>query len=140
MKYILIFLSLIIISCSPQKRLHRLLEKHPELLVSDTVYIKDTVITQKYKIDTIITYDDFFGSDTIYIQKDKLSIRIIHDTNFVKIKGECSSDTIYIDRKIPVNKMKEYVPTLIDKITEYFPILLVILICMTIVYFIARKR
>lgn len=42
---------LLFVSCSPQKRLSRLVKKHPELLVRDTIRIKDSAYA---RIDTVM--------------------------------------------------------------------------------------
>lgn len=98
------------ISCSPQQRFHRLIEKHPELLTTDTIYIHDTVkiIVPKIEYDTIIN-EHFFTEitrDTLVIQKDRLRVEIFHDTiqKNVYINGECDTITVtkIVERKIPV--------------------------------------
>ena len=103
-------LLLFLISCSQQKRFHRLIEKHPHLLTMDTVYIHDTVKIEVPRVvhDTIIN-EHFFTEitrDTLVIQKDRLRVEIYHDTikKNVYIRGECDTITVtkIVERKIPV--------------------------------------
>lgn len=109
-KFFPILILLFLISCSPQQRFHRLIEKHPELLTTDTIYIHDTVkiIVPKIEYDTIIN-EHFFTEitrDTLVIQKDRLRVEIFHDTiqKNVYINGECDTITVtkIVERKIPV--------------------------------------
>lgn len=112
MKYLLI-LSLIIISCSPQRRFDRLIKKNPWLLTKDTLFIKDTIRDTirinipEVRVDTVVEYIDLF--DTIYIEKEQLKVKVWMDRyNKVYIQGKC--DTVYIikpyekivERKIPI--------------------------------------
>lgn len=108
-KYILILL-LFLISCSPQKRFHRLIEKHPHLLTTDTVTIHDTVRVEVPRVvhDTIISQHFFteITRDTLVLQKERLTVKIFHDTikKNVYIKGECDTITVtkVVERKIPI--------------------------------------
>jgi hypothetical protein len=105
--YVLIFL--LLSSCSARWHL-RQAEKHlkkAELkgaqVKADTIFVKDTVVTQ------YVTHDTLFRSavgDTILIEKEKLRIKYVRlagDT--VHIQGECLPDTII--REIPVTIHKE---------------------------------
>lgn len=112
MKYLFI-ITLIIFSCSPQRRFDRLIKKHPELLTKDTLYVKDTIHdTIRIKIpevhvDTVVEYEKLY--DTIYLEKDQLKVKVWMDREKkVYIQGKC--DTVYIvkpytkivERKIPI--------------------------------------
>ena len=91
-------------ACSPQRRLNRLLENHPELTVSDTVRLRDTVAIPEATADTFV--DLKIMTDTVIIEKDRLSVKLFkqHDTLFVE--GKCAADTIYRELRIPVEKIK----------------------------------
>ena len=60
MKYTIYILIFILAACNPQKRLHRLVTKHPEIVKQDTILIKPkitvsgTVKTKTVEIDTTI--------------------------------------------------------------------------------------
>ena len=96
--FVYLILLIFIISCTPQRRFTRLIEKHPYLLTTDTLIIHDTVRVEVPK--TEIT------KDTLILQKERLTIKIFHDTirNNVFIQGICDTITIekIIERKIPI--------------------------------------
>ena len=101
---------LIIISCTPQRRFTKLIEKHPYLLTTDTLVIHDTVKVTVPKIihDTIVN-EHFFHEitrDTLILQKERLTVKIFHDTikKNVFIQGECDTITVekIVERKIPI--------------------------------------
>lgn len=93
----------IIYSCSPEKRLHRLVVVHPELVKTDTIKISDTVITAGTEINTAIPVS--LLKDTVIVEKEKFRLRFIeiHDTLFVE--AEQITDTIILTRVIPVEKI-----------------------------------
>lgn len=112
MKYLFI-ISLIILSCTPQRRFDRLIKKHPWLLTKDTLYVKDTIrdtiriTVPEVHVDTVVDYIELF--DTIYLEKEQLKVKVWMDREKkVYIQGKC--DTVYIvkpyekivERKIPI--------------------------------------
>ena len=138
MKYFLI-LSLIIISCSPQRRFDRLIKKNPWLLTKDTLFIKDTIRDTirinipEVRVDTVVEYIDLF--DTIYIEKEQLKVKVWMDRyNKVYIQGKC--DTVYIikpyekivERKIPIRYYEKtpWYKTLLNNIIGIFLSLLLV--------------
>ena len=109
-RFLIAVLLLGMFACTPQRRFNRLIEKHPHLLTTDTIYIHDTVeiLVPKIEYDTIYS-EHFFTEitrDTLVIQKDRLRVEIYHDTikKNVYIRGECDTITVtkIIERKIPV--------------------------------------
>jgi len=105
-------------ACTPQRRFTRLIDKYPHLLTTDTLTIHDTVRVEVPKVvhDTIIN-EHFFTQitrDTLVLQKERLTIKIFHDTikKNVYIKGECDTITVekIVERKIPI-KYYEKTPT-----------------------------
>lgn len=148
MKYFLI-LSLIIISCSPQRRFDRLIKKNPWLLTKDTLFIKDTIRDTirinipEVRVDTVVEYIDLF--DTIYLEKEQLKVKVWMDRyNKVYIQGKC--DTIYIikpyekivERKIPIRYYEKtpWYKTLLNNIIGIFLSLLLVYFT----YLIIRKH
>ena len=138
MKYLLI-LSLIIISCSPQRRFDRLIKKNPWLLTKDTLLIKDTIRDTirinipEVRVDTVVEYIDLF--DTIYIEKEQLKVKVWMDRyNKVYIQGKC--DTVYIikpyekivERKIPIRYYEKtpWYKTLLNNVIGIFLSLLLV--------------
>ena len=98
---LILFLS----SCSPQKRLQRLLKKNPELIELDTIRVIDTVIIQRYDttlINTIIRQDS-----VTLINTERIKIKYYYDTITEKIEHFISlpSDTITQEVIIPYEKI-----------------------------------
>ena len=138
MKPPLSFLLLILLlsSCSPQYRLNRLIALHPELKTPDTLFIKDSVIIPQIQVDTMLDLKTI--RDTIIIQKDRLQIKLsrIHDTLF--LSGKCKGDTIYITRRIPVEKIKIVKPDYLDNFISRLPWIVIGLICLILLFVFIR--
>ncbi len=103
MKRIILILAVILIGCSPQKRLNRLIERNPELLTIDTITDTVTVIVPEVKIDTFLTLTNLL--DTIYITRDRLKLTTILQNDTLYIAAECETDTIEVIREIPVERV-----------------------------------
>lgn len=101
-KLYLVALLLSLVACSPVKRFNRLVERHPELIRTDTIVRQDTVtfVVPEVKHDT--AFIDRELRDTVYIEKDRLNIKLwqVHDT--VHVEGECKSDTITVVREVEI--------------------------------------
>lgn len=110
-KIFLILVAMVLISCNPQKKLQRLVKKHPELLQTDTIHFVDTItlMTQRVHKDTITSLQSI-THDTLIITKENLKVKTIYNyqTDSIYISGECESDTItqIIERQIPYNKIE----------------------------------
>jgi hypothetical protein len=104
MKY-LIILSIFLISCSPQKRLQRLVRNNPELIRVDTIHFKDTinVITKEVYKDTLTTLKSV-SKDTLIITKENLTVKTFYNyhTDSLFISGECESDTILVPYEVMI--------------------------------------
>lgn len=102
--YVLAILTLAIAltSCSPQRRYKRLIEKHPELIETDTVEVHDTTI---YEVEVPVPeYRDSFviKNDTV-IETEKLIITKFKDQFHVVVKKDTINvrDTITKVVKVP---------------------------------------
>jgi hypothetical protein len=106
MKFYLFILVLTAISCTPQRRFTRLVEKHPYLLTTDSIQLIDTVrvVVPEVKVDTVVQVDRLY--DTITIQKDQLTVRVWMKGDSVYVQGE--SDTVIVDRIINRNIPVKY--------------------------------
>ena len=107
MKYLIIVI--FILACSPQKRLNRLIDKHPELSTLDTIRDTVMVIVPKTITDTFISLDSL--RDTVIITKDRLTIKTVIKDNKIYIEGECDTDTIYQPFETIVEKVIYKTPT-----------------------------
>ena len=91
-----------LISCSPQKRLNRLVRKYPQLTQLDTIRIIDTIVIDNFNYDTIETVN--YHDTTIIVNNERIEARYFYDTLTQEIYHEitCKSDTIIQDRFIPI--------------------------------------
>ncbi len=94
-----------LISCTPQKRLNRLVRKYPQLTQLDTIRIIDTIVIDNFNYDTIETVN--YHDTTIIVNNERIKARYFYDTLRQEIYHEitCKSDTIIQDRFIPIEKV-----------------------------------
>lgn len=132
---LLISLVILICSCTPQKRLARLLDKHPYLIDQrDTITQRDTVIRPVFRHDTLFLpvpgeRDTFIistprGVTNVYLNEDKSEARV---------KQELKADTIIQTRTI----IKEMVDTSEETLERWFWKVVLTAAGFLIVYFIA---
>ena len=101
---ILFLLLYFLFSCTPQRRLNRLLTNHPELLEKDTIVVRDTVVVDNYNYDTttiIRSYDT-----TTVINNERVVLKYYYDTlrEIIHHDVECLGDTVYIETLVPIEK------------------------------------
>jgi hypothetical protein len=95
MKYLIVIFALILVGCSPQKRLNNLLVKYPELTKTKT----DTITTTKtlYEVDTFKILQS--SIDTVLIASDcdnlisQLDSLVVENSS---VKTVFSIDTLYL--------------------------------------------
>ena len=100
------------LSCSPAKRFNRLITKHPELLVQDTLLIRDTITLYVPEVhtDTVVTLKEL--TDTITLTKERVTVKAwyVPKEKKVYIQGKC--DPVYItkivERKVPIKYYEKY--------------------------------
>lgn len=115
MKYF-IAICIVLVGCAPQKRLNRLIKRHPELVKIDTAIVSDTVHIETIKADTVFKDTTYFRllRDTITITNDRLTIRQYHTRDSIFIEGECLGDTLIREIKVPYQTVravtKEVIP------------------------------
>jgi hypothetical protein len=101
---ILFLLLYFLFSCTPQRRLNRLLTNHPELLEKDTIIVRDTVVVENYNYDTttIIRLHD----TTTVINNERVVLKYYYDTlrEIIHHDVECLGDTVYIETLVPIEK------------------------------------
>lgn len=110
-----ISLLLVLISCTGEKKLHRLLKKYPHLTQTEIVTFQDTIRdTIRVEVPGVSTNQNFSLDqlkDTVYIDTNQLSIIIYSKGDSVFVEGAC--DTVFVQvpfekiitRKIPVDKI-----------------------------------
>jgi hypothetical protein len=105
MKNLIFILLILFVACSPQKRLQRLIRKHPELVATDTVKLSDTVISEHIELDTIFILNPS-GKDTIILREKNVLTRIYRHIDTLKVFTEVQPDTVIITREVINNKVK----------------------------------
>jgi len=109
MKYLLIIF--IFFSCSPIQRHARIVKKFPYVHTVDSIKLIDTVRLNTYKVISDTVVHEKYLTDTITLNKDNLTVRVLRFMDSIYINGEC--DTIFIEkvivRNIPVKYYKEKV-------------------------------
>jgi len=130
---------LILASCTPQKRLNRLVKKHPELIKVDTLSVHDTIHTETIKADTVFKDTTFLRllRDTITVVNDRLRINTYHYRDSIFIEGECIGDTIIREIRVPYKYIQ---PVTKVKTPAYIIILLVGLVILLILLGIKSLR
>lgn len=138
-KLCVFFTLCLLFACSPAKRFTRLIEKHPELIKTDTITQIDTLRLEipKTEVDTVFKTNQLH--DTVYIEKERLKIKMytVHDSIYVD--AEC--DTIFIEKiietKIPV-KYYEKKERFIDQVKRYGKWSLIIILIIASLYLILK--
>ena len=99
-----IILICLIVGCSPQKRLNRLLTKYPNLTEKDTIVLRDTITIQNYVHDTTTVLE--FHDTTTVINNERVILKYFHDSLTKEIHHyvECKGDTVYVEKPYYVEK------------------------------------
>ncbi|MDD3739130.1 MAG: hypothetical protein PHP31_07550 [Lentimicrobiaceae bacterium] len=107
-KYKTIIFAIIIVfltSCTPQKRLTRLLHRHSYLTYNDTVFHEKKIITSGIWLDTTFIINSFkipeypdllFVQDTFIIRDERIKGSLILDANRLKLSLKQEPDTIRV--------------------------------------------
>ena len=139
MKFLILSTLLILYSCTPQRRFERLITRHPELLTTQYIVVRDTIriTVPEVQVDTIIDKQTLV--DTIYLKKEQLKVKVWMKGEKIYIQGKC--DTVYIDKvitaKVPV-KIYEKTPVW-KKIINFIVTLIFIVVILYILYRLIRK-
>jgi hypothetical protein len=100
----IILLTILAYSCTCERKLDKVLKKCPELLVNDTIKIRDTIVINGVQKDTVFNY---LVKDTVIIREGGLTMKYFYNTHdsTIYLSGKC--DTIYIPytKDIPVNQI-----------------------------------
>lgn len=102
-----VFFIIVIISfsCSPQKRLTRLLRNHPELITKvDSVTVKDTFVVKEQHFDTVIS--NYFDTARIYTTDSLVRVKLIKIHDSVKVEIQLKGDTLIITKRVPYKKIE----------------------------------
>lgn len=120
-------------SCSPQKRLNRFLDRHPEFK-TDTL-IHDTIIIEEMVHDTTI---QALPGDTVIIEKENIQVQIIRvGTDSIDVRIERHEVKIPVLYKVP--QIKNNIPATASEKRNSFNTGFAVgfIIALALVYFIA---
>lgn len=127
----LYILALLLVACTPQKRLDRIISRHPELVRTDTITVVDTVYLPG---DTIHAARWAFIHDTITVENERQVVRVVRmptgspcDTAKIAlgITGIVKPDSIPYQVKVPCDSVN--VTQTVNKIPWYVWLLLLAL-------------
>ncbi len=139
LKKTILIVSILLIGCTPQKKLQRLIKKHPELLEVkyDTIKFRDTVYIQSFVHDTI--NEVRFHDTTIIVNNEKTFARYYYDTLRQEIyhEIECKGDTVYYYKEIPY-KVEKVVFKELSWWQEYSHIIYIILGLLIVLFLLKR--
>ena len=102
-----ILLVFFLVSCTGQRRLNRLLDRHPNLKEKEIVIVKDTIsVMSPYVQNDTIFHFSSLRTDTIVINKEQLSVRtwMVHDS--VYLQAECDTIVQNVPIEIPIEVEK----------------------------------
>ena len=121
-----IVILLILSSCSPEKRIARILKSHPELVKSDTIWRKDTIYTKSVEKDTTFYFNQ---PDTVYMNEGKMHVKYyFNKDSTVYLQGKCDADTVIKYYPINVNSVSVKPTKWYDEAIKYIWFLVFLLI------------
>lgn len=112
---ILLYILICMVSCSANWHLRKAIQKDPTIIQEDTITVVDTVslISEKVQVDSVFK----LTTDTVIIQKDRLTVKHYYNNDSIYIEGECAEDTLieYREVKVPYEQIvykedKDYIP------------------------------
>ena len=121
MERVIYIVCFFLLSCSPAKKLSRLVDKYPHLIqnVDTTIYFTTN------SVDTSFIFNNYSKIDTFYIAKTNTTIYRHFDT--LKIETEPRIDSVIITKQIFNVEKKE------DKGINILIKLVILLICLSII-------
>jgi hypothetical protein len=143
MKYALLLLVIMLTSCSAERRLQRLLDRHPELSRVDTLVVHDTIVIAG---DTIVRVVQLRSFDTLRVENERQVIQIVRvptgsicDTAQIKldVMGVIKADTIYREISVPVDRI---VPCPTKSVSEWWRTAAMILAILVLALILMRPR
>ena len=141
LKKTILIVSILLIGCSPQKKLQRLIKKHPELVevAFDTIKFRDTIYIQNYIHDTV--NEIMFHDTTIIVNNEKTFARYYYDTLRQEIyhEIECKGDTVYYYKEIPF-KVEKVVFKELSWWQKYKHIIYIILSLLIVLFLLKRFK
>ena len=117
------------VGCTPQKRLLRLLTKHPYLLEQN-----DTLVTFKTpSVDTMFFFskDTLVNRDTFVIRETKTRIYRHFDT--LKVKQESLKDSVVVSQEVTIKENKSNIDKLSTLIEKFVYLVMATLLLLIVI-------
>lgn len=105
---VLIVILSLLVSCSPETRVRRILDRNPSMLVTDTVYRDVLTVSPGVSVDTVFSR----STDTVKLYRDRLKVEYFRDTvnKTVYLSGECAPDTVRIKTPVQIKAIRDPAP------------------------------
>lgn len=128
-------------SCSPPKRLARLIKKHPGLVKIDTLRYQDTLIVRERRVDTIFYYNQH---DTVIKEMNGVTLKYYFNSkdSTVFLEGKTKHDTIIREIRIPYQTVQPVLSplTFAQKIKIFIFDWLPLVALLIVLFFWAKSR
>lgn len=137
----IVILLILLQSCTPAQRLGRLVSKHPELVGIDTIYKQDTTIIEAVRADSTFIFSHV--TDTFYMDKDRLHVKIVRYNDTIQVFGECATDTIIKEIMVQTNEVRPVVKerrNLGKMLLDYLLFLIILTAGIVILFFVAKPK
>ena len=126
MRYLLILL--ICVSCSPSKRLNRIVKKNPHLLDSVKIEVIDTIYVERYVHDTItkiVKHDS-----TVVVDNERVFLKYFYDTVRQEIvhNFECKEVKTVFKTEVKQPRVIINEPTLADQLIDAWWLILAVVL------------
>ena len=106
-KIIFGILFLVLTSCSEAFYIHRLEKMDSKIFKRDTITVRDTIIIPKHTIETSFLEHYSDTTKTIIVQDNRLRIQYVRVRDSIFLSGECKTDTIMTEKKVPFLSVDE---------------------------------
>ncbi len=128
----IILIALVLVGCSPQERLNRLITRYPDLSQRDTLVIRDTIVIKTHNQDTITLLE--FHDTTTVINNERVVLKYFYDTlrEVIHHEVKCLGDTVYTEKLVTVEKAVFRELSWWDKYKEFIYIGLVLMMVLIV--------
>lgn len=99
----LIILAIVATSCSCEWHLSKAKSKCNKTLLSDTLIVHDTIITDGVRFDTTFHY---LQKDTLIIRRENLVMKYFIRDSTVFWDGQCLPDTVFYEKHFITNSLE----------------------------------
>ncbi len=86
------------------RKIDKITSEYPELKIKDTLHVNHKVLVPEVVLDSAFLTEK---RDTLFIEKEKLSVKLIREFDTIKIDASCKADTIYSTIKVPYEKFMQ---------------------------------